>query len=46
MNLTKEELETIKSLIAITESIKESYNQLINLEIAGKKETEEYKKYL
>lgn len=45
MNLTKEELETIKSLIAITESIKESYSQLINLEIAGKKETEEYKKY-
>lgn len=46
MNLTKEELETIKSLIAVTESIKESYDKLINLEIAGKKETDEYKRCL
>ena len=46
MNLTKEELETIKLLIAITESIKESYDKLINLEIAGKKETDKYKRCL
>ena len=43
MFFTKEDLEKIKSLVLLTKSIKESYDELINLEINGKQGTEEYK---
>lgn len=42
--LTKSDYEDIRILVAITESIWESYEILANLEIAGKKETSEYQR--
>ena len=46
INLTKEDYENLKKLFFITQKIKLAYENLANLEINNKKETEIRKKYL
>ena len=45
INLTKEDYENLKKLFYITQKIKWAYDNLANLEINNKKETEEFTKW-